>query len=668
VNLTHSKEQSIIEDKAVFLYTKIVLNKNFEFSSLHSNMKSDKRDGYEYDWFCKRLQFVGRKRGTMNLSKMKEQTFPAPALNDWQKAAEKALKGKSVTSLHTKTYEGIDLKPLYRAEDLPDFDRVASYIPDIEEKLSGTKDWYIAQNVKRNSWHELSSALNNALSRGQNCLSFSIDSLEADEEFDHFILNTADASLPIFNIEKDNLSFLDRIADLAEGNPTVKNIHGIFGFDPVSEHAFRQYEIPFKQWFDSVEKADRCMPDVKTVIVNTAPYHQSGSNAVQELSYALSEGVMYIERLLENGWALEKIARKIHFHFSVESHFFMEIAKLRAFKKLWQEILITYGLGEDMVRKSISISAETSRFNKSMLDSHVNMLRSGGEAFSAILAGVNYLVVHPFDWLKGESDPFSERIARNMQLILGEEAHLNKVTDPGGGSYYLEWLTDEVGKKSWTHFQSIDSRGGLQKLLISGVIREEVMEMKESRMADLSTRKQSMIGTNIYSNLEDVLPPDHAEDGERLSLPFEQLRKRAQILTERGIKPNAGIIGLKELKSFKARADFVSGFLATGGIHSKVSQGCFSKEDILRYIEETNLSYYIVCGRDEDYEEFLPLILELVKNRNAAVKVDIAGQFDAGKMIEWERQGLNGSIYFKQDMLVKLNGLLSIWEEEHHVK
>jgi methylmalonyl-CoA mutase len=603
----------------------------------------------------------------MKLSKMKEHTFPAPALNDWEKAAEKALKGKSVTSLHTKTYEGIDLKPLYRAEDLPELDRVASYIPDIEEKFNEIKDWYIAQNVKRKSWDELSSALNDAFSRGQNCLSFSIDSLEADEKFDQFILNISKA-FPLFNIEKNNLSFLQRMTVLAEGNPSLRNIHGIFGFDPLSEYGFRQHEIPFKQWFGSVEKADRCMPDVKTLVVNTAPYHESGSHAVQDLSYALSEGVMYIERLLENGWVLEKIAQKIHFHFSVGSHFFMEIAKLRAFKKLWQEILTAYGLGEDVVRKSISISAETSRFNKSMLDSHVNMLRSGGEAFSAILAGVNYLVVHPFDLVMGEASPFSERVARNMQHILGEEAHLNKVSDPGGGSYYLEWLTDEVGKKTWAHFQSIDSRGGLQKLLLSGAIREEVMEIKESRMADLSTRNQSMIGTNIYANLEDILPPGHAEGGGRLSLPFEQLRKHAQNLTDRGTIPNAGIIGLKELKSFKARADFVSGFLATGGIHSSVSRGCFNKEDILRFIEETSLSYYVVCGRDEDYEEFLPLILELVKNWNPAVKVDIAGHFDNGKMTEWEKQGLNGSIYFKQDMLVKLNGLLSIWEEEHHVE
>jgi methylmalonyl-CoA mutase len=604
----------------------------------------------------------------MNLSKMKAQSFSAPSLKEWQKAAEKALKGKSVTSLHTKTYEGIDLKPLYRVEDLPELDRVASYIPDIEEKMNEPKDWYIAQNVKRKSWNELSDALGDALSRGQNCLSFSIDSLEADEEFDQFILNAVEGALPLFNIEKNNLSFLDRMADLAAGNPSFRNIHGVFGYDPVSAHGFRQHEIPFEQWFESVEKADIVMPDVKTVTVNTVPYHQSGCNAIQELSYALSEGVMYIGRLVDNGWTLEKIASKIHFHFSAGSHFFMEIAKLRAFKKLWQEILTAYGLEQDVVRKSISVSAETSGFNKSMLDSHVNLLRSGGEAFSAILAGVNYLTVHPFDSIKGEAGPFSERIARNMQLILGEEAHLNKVSDPGGGSYYLEWLTEEVGKRSWRHFQSIDSRGGLQSLLLSGAIREEVNEVKEIRMADLATRQQSMIGTNIYANLEDVLPSGRAEGGERISLPFEQLRKRAQDLTEKGIEPNAGIIGLKELKSFKARADFVSGFLATGGIRSIVSRDCFSKEDILRFIEETDLPYYVVCGKDEDYEESLPLILELVKNRNAAVKVDIAGRFDGGKMHEWERQGLNGSIYFKQDMLMKLNGLLSIWEEENHVE
>ncbi|XXM73810.1 methylmalonyl-CoA mutase family protein [Lysinibacillus sphaericus] len=600
----------------------------------------------------------------MKLSEMKNQSFNPPNLQTWQEAAEKALKGRSIESLHTETYEGIKLKPLFTKEDLPMIDRVESYIPAVNNKISRMQEWKIAQIIKRGTWDELSHALQAAVKRGQNCLSFSMEDMQMDEGFDNFIRGAAVENLPLFNIEKDNLDLMERLSSLADSDESLKGSHGVIGFDPISEIGFRQGDCQLDEWAEKTADASSSFPHIKTIVINTTPYHNQGANAVQELAYAFSTGVHYFDIFQEKGWSPEEIAEKMHVHFSVGSHFFMELSKLRAFKKVWKDILASYGINKELCERFISISAETSQFNKSALDRHVNLLRTGGEAFSAVLSGVDYLVVHPFDSVSGETTPLSERAARNLQLILGEEAHLNKVIDPAGGSYYVEWLTEEVGRKAWSEFLRIDSEGGMAALLKKGDIQESVNKVLEKRFADLSTRSQSMIGTNIYANPEDSLTGVKASDDNRLSLPFEKLRKRAEEIGKAGEKPAAGIIGLAELKSHKPRADFVSGFLSTGGIHSHLSRPCFTKEDVLAFMEETNYPYYVVCGRDEEYDSWLPLIVETAGNYHSKIKVDAAGKLNEEKMNAWTQLGLNGCIHRNQDMLLKLNDLLTIWEEE----
>ncbi|BCB04662.1 methylmalonyl-CoA mutase family protein [Bacillus sp. KH172YL63] len=588
----------------------------------------------------------------MKLNDMKDQTFSRFTLAEWQDAAEKALKGKGIQSLHTNTYENIELKPLYTKEDVPARNRVKDFIPDAGEKITRTPKWYIAQSIKRSSWRSLQDAVTDALARGQNCLSFSLDQLDS-EGLASFMVETVEDHVPAFVIEEHTASAIFNVGTASD----LMGMVGVIGFDPISSgHG----ESGLEDWCKKLDEADKHFPQVRKIIVDSSSYHDKGANATQELAIALSEGVCYIETLCEKGWSLEKVAGNMHFHFSIGSQFFMEIAKIRAFKKLWQEVLASYGLSGERCAQAVSVSAETSSFSKSALDPYVNMLRGGGEAFSAILAGVDYLVVSPFDMVTGEVSPFSERIARNTQLILGEEAHLDKVVDPGGGSYYLEWLTEEVGKCAWKEFQHIDRAGGILASIGNGSLHEKIEKLRESRINDLATRKHSMIGTNIYANLEEEIGSVAPVKGERLSLPFERLRERANKLTG---KPVAGLIGLGTLKDHKPRTDFVQGFLAAGGVHAKVGQNGSAKEDVLQFVEETRFPYYVICGKDEEYEHMLPLIIESIHQIDPSIVVDIAGKVPSGKREEWSRTGLSGSIYMGQNILEKLDELLSIWEE-----
>ncbi|TGU94552.1 methylmalonyl-CoA mutase, partial [Mesorhizobium sp. M00.F.Ca.ET.186.01.1.1] len=206
--------------------------------------------------------------------------------------------------------------------------------------------------------------------------------------------------------------------------------------------------------FDAMAKmtswASQHAPKLKTILVQGNPYCESGGHAVAELAFSLATGVEYIQAMLDRGLSIEEVAGRMQFSFAVGSDVFMEIAKLRAVKMLWANIVDAYG--GSVETQKIAIHARTAAWTKTVCDPYVNMLRATTEAFSAIVGGVDSLHVSAFDEAIRPANEFSRRIARNTQIILEQEAHLAKVVDPAGGSWYVEWLTDELAKKAWELF------------------------------------------------------------------------------------------------------------------------------------------------------------------------------------------------------------------------
>ena len=196
------------------------------------------------------------------------------------------------------------------------------------------------------------------------------------------------------------------------------------------------------------------IPNLKTIGVSSLNYHNAGANSVQELAFSLSTAVEYIKQMLERGLKIDEIASNIRFTFGIGSLFFVEVAKIRAARMLWAKIIEAFSGNEDS--QKIDIHAHTSFTNQTVFDPYVNLLRTTTEAFSAITGGVDSMHTNFFDESFRTPDEFSRRIARNTQIILNEESHLNQIIDPAGGSYYVESLTDEVAKKSWTLFQEIE--------------------------------------------------------------------------------------------------------------------------------------------------------------------------------------------------------------------
>ncbi|MCQ6280890.1 methylmalonyl-CoA mutase family protein [Bacillus sp. EB600] len=474
--------------------------------------------------------------------------FPVPTYQEWRKAAEKSLKGASFEEkLVSKTYEGISLQTMYRQEDIEGLSHLSS-LPGTVPYVRGTralgyqeKPWEVCQELVYSTAKEFNEAAKHDLNRGQTMLNLVLDQASAlgqdpdqalpekvgnggvsisslqdlnqalegiDLEHTPLLIQAGCAGLPIYSM---------LVRHTQQKGMDISKLRGCVGMDPLGT-LVKEGTIPF-----SLQKAYELMadltlwannetPELKTILVQGDPFHNAGANAVQELSFALASGVEYVREMQERGLSIEEIAPKMLFSFSIGSNFFMEIAKLRAGRLLWSKIIDVFGGNEEA--QKMTIHARTSFWTKTVYDPYVNMLRGTAEAFAAIIAGVDSLHVSSFDEAVRPADEFSRRISRNTQIILEKEAHLSKVADPAGGSWYIESLTDSLAKQAWEQFQLIEGNGGMFKTLESGYVQAQIKEIADRRFVNIGRRKDKFVGTNMYPNLSEQKLSEHEGDRE----------------------------------------------------------------------------------------------------------------------------------------------------------
>ncbi|KON87120.1 methylmalonyl-CoA mutase [Sporosarcina globispora] len=611
----------------------------------------------------------------MSLKKMIEEKFPHQTNEDWEQSAEKALKGKSIESLSLNTYENINLKPLYSKEDQKT-GGVSQY-PGAEDFRRGSnaagylsEEWKVAQKISASSSEELADKLLAAIKKGQTALAFEPEQLKNPEKIS-LAVGELYEKYP-FSVDAGRNQHL-----LIAGLGTVEKVSGYIAADPLAIAAAdklndRSIDELYENLNETMSMAAENLPNLKTIMVNSAVYHNGGSNAVQELAFALAAGVNHLQYLLDKGKSIEKILSKMVFKFAVGSNFFMEIAKLRAARVLWGKVAEAFGAEGDS--KKMVIASETSFFTKSAYDSYVNMLRAGNEAFAAVLGGVQYLHVSPYNDPERVQSPFSERIARNTHLILREEAHLLKVSDPAGGSWYVEHLTNELIDKAWELFLEIEDRGGMADALLTGWIQDQISQVLEKKKKDVHTRKQSIIGTNIYANLDDKPLQTEMETIQnsrcvikhipqvRLSESFEGLRRMSERLKEKDIRPAAGLICLGALKDHKARADFIAGFLAPGGIDAVRSGSVVNQEDAEAFMQKLNCRHYFICGSNDQYESMAAPLIKHLKEADPSAVFYLAGLPEERKKDEYKNAGISGYIHVKSNCYETLLNLLNEME------
>lgn len=238
--------------------------------------------------------------------------------------------------------------------------------------------------------------------------------------------------------------------------------------------------------------------------VNATTYAEAGANISTQIACALSHGHEYLVQRLETGENLLDIVNSIEFSFSVGTSYFMEIAKLRAFRTLWATVVAEYD--NSLTHFSIKINAQTSNLYYTLNDKYNNLLRATTSGMSAVIAGVDSLIVLPFDNNEEiESESFGLRIAKNIQLLMQEEAYLNQVIDPAGGSYYIEELTDKLQNLAWEEFKELEDQGGIMQAMIQGKLQEKIKIQFDQKQALLTDNSKVMIGVNKFKNEDEEL-------------------------------------------------------------------------------------------------------------------------------------------------------------------
>jgi methylmalonyl-CoA mutase len=560
-----------------------------------------------------------------NISLKKD--FPIPSYIDWKKQVEKDLKGESFEKrLITKTYEGINLRPIYTSDDIKDLPQLNDF-PGFENYLRGYSasgfnghEWEIAQEYNQALPEDLNEALRYDLKRGLNYINIVLDNptmlgLDADEAKSEEVGKNG---LSISGVKKMHILFKDIdireqpinvscgfsalpftllfTSYIREIRRSLMNIKGSIVSDPY-QYLLTNGKLPISvaQIFEEIKIATELMiksnSPIKTIGVSGLAYHNSGANAVQELAFTLASGAEYLYKISSKGLKVDEIARKMKFTFGIGSFYFMEVAKIRAARMLWNKILETFNVTYE--NRKMSIHAKVSELNQTYFDPYVNILRNTTEAFSAIVAGVDSIETNPFDKSFNPTDNFSRRIARNTQIILKEESHLDQVIDPAGGAYFVESLTNDIAIEAWKLFQKIDEDGGMLNAIKSGFVLSEIEKVAEQRKKDFAKRKSVLVGTNMYANPKEKSPELKSIDYTSIYLKRVDYTKKYKMsndtdeLTEL-LKKLENV----ELSSYELVDTTIDAFLegATIGNISKIIRGTAEKGIFVQPLKQFRLA------------------------------------------------------------------------------
>lgn len=517
----------------------------------------------------------GEEKAMAEIPQVTFEEFDIPDYNKWKDEAIAGLKGADFNkSLFTRTYEDIQLEPIYTQEHIKDLTHPRT-LPGFDGYVRGTsasgymtQPWLIAQACDAALPSAFNLAARNELAKGATGVHVVIDSATAHaKDADKAAAETVGKgglSLTTIQDAGEAFSSLDfsqapihlhagassmlllamlAAAAKAQGK-TTEGIRGCVGADPVGIWAAEgslpcSLDALYDEMAYTTAWLEEHAPQVRNILVVGSVYHNGGANATQELAYALATAIAYIRTLQLRGISANVTAKHIRFSFSVGANFFMEVAKLRAARLLWAQIVEAFG-GDEEAQK-MDIHARTSAFATSVYDPYVNMLRTTTQSFAAVVSGVDSLYVANFDETIRQSDEFSRRISRNTQLLLQNECNLRQPIDPAGGSWYIETLTNSLTEKTWELLQTVEAAGGIVRALQQELPQKAIAAVLESRFKKMASRADRSVGINMYANMTEK--PLEERPLDHMAIQAERQR---QIEAYRSSLSAAAVIGKVE--------------------------------------------------------------------------------------------------------------------------
>ena len=552
--------------------------------------------------------------------------FTAPTTQEWLDKIEVDLKGADFQKrLVWRTNEGFNVQPFYRREDLKDLktpDALPGEFPFVRSNKKDTNAWYVRQNIVVSDPKEANQKALDILNKG-------VDSLGFYFPGDLVTAETVETLLDGLYLEIIEVNFCTckrRSLDLAKllvayfekKGLDKEKVVGSIDWDPMEKIVMKGKDTtPVLALAPQLVEVLKDYPNFRCIAVNSEALNNAGAYIVQELGYALAWGNEYLQQLVDAGVDVDLAAKSIKFNMGVSENYFMEIAKFRAARLLWAQIVKQYEPKCDCACQMV-VNATTSKYNQTLFDSYVNLLRSQTEAMSAALGGIHSMVVTPFDAPYEQATDFSERIARNQQLLIKEESHFDRIVDPSAGSYYIEHLTNALAAEAWKVFLRVEEEGGFLAAIKAGTVQDDINATNAKRHGDAAKRKEFLLGTNQFPNFTEKsegkkpLAPNcackHSGDADvpalhtsRLASDFETLR----LTTEKAKKvPVAFMLTIGNLAMRQARAQFSCNFLAAAGYQVIDNLGFPTVEEGVDAALKAGADIVVLCSSDDEYAEY----------------------------------------------------------------
>ena len=549
--------------------------------------------------------------------------FPPISTEQWDEVVRKDLKGAAPK---TRLY--------YRAEDL----RGLEY-PDAgpgefpyTRGTRGDNAWRIRAVV-----HDAASA-KAALDAGADEICFVLGDQSIDE-----VLDALPPCAVHFEAGDRAAELLEALARRPGRPPQAEGLPHSVDYEPLTD-------------FDRAARLVRAAgtAQFRPITVRAHRFSEAGATIVQELGFALAEGVEIIAQLTDRGLAPDDAAQALVFSFAIGSSYFLEIAKLRAARTVWAGAVASFHPARADAGK-MTIYARTSHWTKTIYDPYVNVLRSTTEAMAAAIGGADSLQVEPFDEPYRETDESANRLARNTQLILKQEAWLDRSVDAAGGSYYLEVLTDSLAREAWKLLQQIEAAGGFVQYFESGALERDVAKSGADRETAVATRRTTIVGTNQYPNLAERMLPEieRLDPAPRAACVFEEIRLRTERHAVRsGHTPRFLLLEAGDVKMRKARSGFSANFFGCAGFEIQVGDAITGDPDAI-----------VLCSSDAEYAALAPRVIQELRDAGKATPVIVAGN-PADSIEQLKLAGVTDFVHVR----VNAAEVLRAWQERLGVR
>ena len=603
--------------------------------------------------------------------------FSPVTTEQWMEKVTADLKGADFEKkLVWKTNEGFKVKPFYRKEDLEGLkttDALPGEFPYLRGNKKDNNEWLVRQEIRVDDVKDANAKALDILNKGIDSLSFHVKAKELNAAYLEMLLEGICAECVELNFSTCQGHVVDLANLLVEyfqkKGYDLNKLHGSINFDYLNKMLAKGKEKgSLVDTAKALIAATAVLPEYRVINVNALTLNNAGAYIYQELGYALAWGNEYMNQLTEAGIPAATVAKKIKFNFGISSNYFLEIAKFRAGRMLWADIVNSYlAEGDCKCAAQMKIHAETSSFNLTVFDSYVNLLRTQTEAMSAALAGVDSMTVVPFDKAYEIPNDFSERLARNQQLLLKEESHFDKVIDPAAGSYYIENLTVSIAKQAWNLFLAVEDEGGFYAAVKAGKVQEAVNASNKARHEAVAKRKEILLGTNQYPNFTELAGEKRPLEAvcccggghhdtcekdvpslnfDRAASEFEALRLQTETS---GKRPKAFMLTIGNLAMRQARAQFSCNFLACAGYEVVDNLGFSTVEEGVEAAVAAKADIVVLCSSDDEYAEYA---VPAFKALNGRAMFIVAGA--PACMDELKAAGIENFIHVRVNVLETL--------------